>query len=66
MGVNQLNNQHPHVSLILPVRNEAESIQQTLQSILIQDYPLDCMEILVIDGMSTDETRKVVQEFSLR
>jgi len=65
MGVNQTNIQRPYVSLILPVRNEAGSIQLTLQSILNQDYPLDCMEILVIDGMSTDETQKVVGAFSL-
>ena len=57
-------NQHPFVSLILPIRNEARSIQATLQSILYQDYPQDCMEILVVDGMSTDGTRKVIQEFS--
>ena len=64
MGVKQINNQHPYVSLILPVRNEAESIQSTLISLIGQDYPVECMEILVIDGISTDETRKVVQTFS--
>jgi len=57
------NGQYPFVSLLVPVRNEAGYIQTTLQSILLQDYPLDRMEILVMDGMSTDDTRKVIRDF---
>ena len=28
------------------------------------DYPQDCMEILVVDGRSTDKTRDVLVEYS--
>src|SRR5689334_649426 len=51
---------HPFVTLILPIRNEAESITRTLTSVLAQDYPLERMEILVVDGQSSDGTPEIV------
>jgi len=51
------------ITLILPVRNEGKYIRQCLDAILTQDYPLDKMEILVADGMSTDETRSIVKQY---
>jgi glycosyltransferase involved in cell wall biosynthesis len=50
----------PLVTLILPIRNEAAYIERCLQSILAQDYPTDRMEILITDGMSTDDTREKI------
>lgn len=54
----------PLVSLILPVRNEAAYIERAMRAILGQNYPLDRMEILVVDGMSTDGTRQKVQDLT--
>lgn len=54
----------PLVSIILPVRNESGYIGQGLQAILAQDYPSDRMEILIADGMSTDNTRPIIQELA--
>jgi succinoglycan biosynthesis protein ExoA len=54
----------PLVSVILPVRNESVYIGQCLHAILAQDYPADCMEILVVDGLSTDTTREIIRAFS--
>ncbi len=51
----------PFVTIIVPVRNEADYIEQTLLMLLNQDYPSDAYEILVVDGMSTDATREVVR-----
>ena len=51
----------PLVSVIVPIRNEANFIARCLDSILASDYPADAMEILVIDGMSTDGTCEIVQ-----
>jgi len=51
------------VTVIIPVRNEAESIQQVLMSVFNQDYPLGKMEILVVDGMSSDGTRSQMKDF---
>ncbi|HEY6072909.1 MAG TPA: sugar transferase, partial [Anaerolineales bacterium] len=50
----------PFISLILPIRNEAPFIAKTLASVFAQDYPPECMEVLVVDGASTDATREVV------
>lgn len=51
------------VTVIMPIRNEAGFIRESLQAVLNQDYPQDWMEILVVDGMSTDGTREIVQDF---
>ena len=50
----------PTISVIVPVRNEARFIADTLAQLLVQDYPADCVEILVADGRSTDETWAIV------
>jgi succinoglycan biosynthesis protein ExoA len=51
----------PFVSVIMPVRNEADFIEHSLGSVLQQDYPEDRMEILVVDGNSKDGTRERIQ-----
>jgi glycosyltransferase involved in cell wall biosynthesis len=62
--VNETNGQDsgiPRVSVVLPVRNEASFIGPCLQSVLDQDYPAERMEVLIVDGMSTDGTRTEVR-----
>lgn len=56
-------NQWPHVSVLVPVRNEEQFIAQTLEAILAQDYP-GPLQILVIDGMSNDQTPHIVQKIA--
>jgi len=51
--------QLPRVSVIIPVRNEEEHIEQCLTSVLDQDYPPDKLEIIVVDGLSEDDTREM-------
>jgi glycosyltransferase involved in cell wall biosynthesis len=53
----------PFVSIILPVRNEEQYIVNCLDSIAAQDYPHHQMEILVVDGLSTDSTVQKIEEF---
>lgn len=50
----------PFVTVIMPIRNEAGFIARSLGAVLEQDYPHAQMEVLVADGMSTDETRDVI------
>jgi len=52
------------VALILPVYNESAYIRKGLLAILNQNYSLNCMEILIADGISTDDTRNIVKDFS--
>ncbi len=52
------------VSIVIPSRNEEGYISACLDSLLAQDYPQDCLEIIVADGMSTDRTRAIIREYA--
>lgn len=54
------------ISIIIPCRNEESFIGRCLDSILANDYPRELLEILVIDGMSDDRTRTIVQGYVQR
>ncbi len=54
----------PFVSILMPVRNEADFIRKGLQCVLDNDYPKDKLEIIVVDGCSDDETQEAVSEIS--
>lgn len=56
----------PFVSVLIPMRNEERYIGRCLDSLLENDYPLDRVEIVVIDGMSTDRSREMVEQYSKR
>jgi glycosyltransferase involved in cell wall biosynthesis len=51
------------VSAIIPCRNEKRFIRPCLDSVLAGDYPHELMEVLVVDGMSSDGTREIVREY---
>ncbi|MBI2304191.1 MAG: radical SAM protein [Chloroflexi bacterium] len=50
----------PFISVVIPMRNEKKYIAHCLNSVFSQDYPSDRMEVLVMDGMSTDGSREEV------
>lgn len=54
----------PFVSLILPIRNESNFIEQSLRAVAEQNYPVDCMEVLISDGKSTDDTLEIIVRFT--
>lgn len=58
--------QKPFVSVIMPVRNEADFIRTSLGAVLSQDYPQDRTEVLVVDGDSEDGTPEILEEFQKR
>jgi glycosyltransferase involved in cell wall biosynthesis len=45
----------------MPIRNEGHFIQACLESVFMGDYPLDRLEVIVVDGESTDGTARVVE-----
>lgn len=53
----------PLISIIIPCRNEEKFIGKCLTSIILNDYPKDKLEVLVIDGMSEDGTREIVEKY---
>jgi succinoglycan biosynthesis protein ExoA len=54
----------PFVSVIMPVYNEKAFIDRSLRAILAQSYPKELMEIVIADGMSTDDTRSMIRSIS--
>jgi GT2 family glycosyltransferase len=56
----------PRVALIVPIRNEESHIGACLEGLVHQTYPADCLEIIVVDGASTDATVSVVGEWAAR
>ena len=48
------------VSVIMPIRNEANFIEQSLHAVLTQDYPHELLEVLISDGMSDDGTQQII------
>ena len=46
----------------MPVRNEASFIEKSLTAVMHQDYPADRVEVLIVDGMSTDGTQDAVKK----
>ncbi|AMW32024.1 Glycosyltransferase, catalytic subunit of cellulose synthase and poly-beta-1,6-N-acetylglucosamine synthase [Fervidobacterium changbaicum] len=51
----------PLVSVVLPVRNEEKTVSKTIESLLENEY--ENIEIIVVDGMSTDKTRQIVERY---
>ena len=52
------------VSIICPTYNEEKHIAACVHSILQQDYPKDQLEVLFVDGMSTDNTRTIIAQYA--
>jgi succinoglycan biosynthesis protein ExoA len=53
----------PNVSIIVPCYNEQSTIRLLLEALCEQTYPRARMEVIVADGLSTDETRAVITAF---
>lgn len=51
------------VSVIVPCYNEQATIEKLLQAFFDQSYPLNEIEVIIADGMSTDQTRTVINRF---
>jgi cellulose synthase/poly-beta-1,6-N-acetylglucosamine synthase-like glycosyltransferase len=50
----------PMVSVLIPARNEEDTIAACLNSIKKQDYPSQRLQIIILNDRSSDETRNIV------
>src|SRR5690349_4167333 len=53
----------PFVSIIVPCYNEEKTIGHLLSAVYQQTYPRAQMELIIADGMSTDQTRDLIRVF---
>lgn len=51
------------VSVVMPVYNEEKYIGNCIKSLLNQDYPIDNMEWIFVDGCSKDKTKEIIGEY---
>ncbi len=51
------------VSIIIPCRNEVNFIAKCIESIRNNDYSKNMLEVLIVDGLSEDGTRDIVNEY---
>lgn len=54
----------PFVSIIVPAYNEGGVIREKLESILSSNYPSDCLEVIVPEDGSTDNTAEQVRSLA--
>ncbi len=53
------------VSVVMPIYNESKYIDKCVQSLLNQDYTLELMEWIFVDGKSSDDTVKGLEREQL-
>lgn len=51
----------PRISIIIPSFNQGQFIEETIRSIVLQQWP--DLELIIIDGASSDETVEVIRKY---
>ena len=62
--LNKVDNEVNHsVSIIVPFKNEEDTIANCIQALLTQNYPVDLFEVICVDDHSTDNSFKKIEKF---
>lgn len=54
---------YPKVSILIPVYNSSETLEMCLQSVCDQDYPVENLEVILIDNGSRDNSYEIFARF---
>ncbi len=57
---------YPKISFIIPTLNAAKVLESALVSIDSQDYPKDCVELIVVDAGSNDATLEIARKYGAK
>ena len=52
----------PRITIVTPSYNQGQFIEETIRSIILQNYPN--LEYIIIDGGSTDESLNVIRNYA--
>lgn len=52
------------ISIVISTLNSGKTLAECLDSIAMQDYPIEKIEVLIIDGGSTDRTIEIAKNFA--
>ena len=55
----------PRISIVIPTYNSERTLTQCLESVRQQDYPRDKIEIIIVDGGSSDKTVEIGKKFNV-
>lgn len=61
-----LSDLNPKISVIIPVLNDREHLQQTLLALSEQTYPIKNLEIIVVDNGSDETLESFIEEFNIK
>ncbi len=54
------------ISVVIAARNEEHNLPDLLESLMLQDYPEDTYEIIVVDDQSDDGTARILENYAER
>lgn len=54
------------ISIVCPVYNEERYISTCIESIVSSDYSKELIELIFVDGNSSDSTRRIIESYILR
>ena len=52
----------PNVSVVIAARNEEDNIQNIIDDLISQEYPLDKLEVIIVNDRSTDSTENLLKQ----
>lgn len=56
----------PKVSIVVSMHNEENNAIQCIKSLLMQNYPKESLEIIIVDDRSKDKTLEIIKNYSIR